>query len=446
MQSAKCKVQNEDGKPDSGFHFALCTLHFAFLPAFVTSWLLLFLACSTRAEENWPQFRGPHQDGHSDAVGLPVKWSETQNVKWKTAIPGTGWSSPVVWGDQVWMTTATDEGRSLRAVCVAKSSGKIVHDVEVFHVANPPPKHDFNSYASPTPALEAGRVYVCFGTNGSACLDTATAAPIWANRELTCDHINGPGSSPVLFKDLYILCCDGGDVQYVAALNKNSGKLVWRTNRSVNFDGVPADVRKAYNTPIVMHSEGKDQVISIGAHRVYSYDASDGRELWYFDQPGFSNVAQPLFADGMVYISTGFGKADLWAVRTDGSGDVSKTHVAWKIKKNIPCRSTPLIVGEGNDKRIYMVSDSGIASCVKAETGEQVWQGRIGPGYSASPLNAGGLIYFFDEKGGSTVVKPGPSLEVLSQNVLDDGIMGTPAVSGKALYVRTKSNLYRIEQ
>jgi outer membrane protein assembly factor BamB len=398
------------------------------------------------ASENWTQFRGTANDGRSDSKDLPTTWSEAENIKWKTVIPGEGWSSPVVFGEQVWMTTSLQNGASLRAVCVDRGSGKIVHDVEVFHVANPEKKHTFNSYASPTPILEAGRVYVCFGDNGSACLDSATAKPIWINRELTLDHMNGPGSSPIIFKNLYILCCDGIDVQYVAALDKNTGKLVWKTDRSVSFDGVPPDVRKAYNTPIVIDSEGHFQLISIGAHRVYSYDVMTGRELWYFDQPGFSCVAQPQFADGMLYLSTGFTKAELWAVRTDGAGDVTKTHIAWKLKKGVPCRSSPLLVGQGNDLRIYMVTDDGIARCVRASDGEVLSQARVGVGFSASPLEAEGHVYFFDQKNVSKVMKADDKMTLIAENYLDDGCMGTPAIAGRAIFLRSKTHLYRIEK
>lgn len=413
---------------------------------FVPSWCILFMLQGARAGDNWPQFRGPAGDGHSDSTGLPVKWSEKENVRWKTEISGEGWSSPVIFGNQIWFTTALQNGVSLRAICVDKESGRIVHDEEVFHVANPEKKHNFNSYASPTPVVEAGRVYVCFGNNGNACLDSATAKPIWVSHELQFDPMNGAGSSPIIYQNLYILCCDGIDVQYMAALDKNTGKVVWKTTRSVSFDGVLPDIRKAYNTPIVIHNEGREEVVSIGAHRVYSYDVFTGKELWYCDQPGFSCVAQPVYAEGMVYISTGFVKADLWAIRTDGSGDVSKTHVAWKVKKGIPCRSTPVLVGEGRDRRIYMSTDDGIARCLKAEDGEAVWQGRIGKGFSASPLYADGRLYFFDEKGVSTVIQPGDTMQVLAENTLDDGCMGTPAISGKAIFVRTKTSLYRIEE
>ncbi len=398
------------------------------------------------AGENWTQFRGSTWDGHSDSTGLAVKWSEKENIKWKTAIPGTGWSSPVIYRNQIWLTTALQNGASLRAICVDKDSGKVVHDIEVFHVPNPEKKHTFNSYASPTPVIEAGRVYICFGDNGSACLDTATGKTIWENHELKVDHMNGPGSSPIIYKNLYLLCCDGIDLEYMAALNKDTGQLIWKTTRSVSFAGVEPDIRKAYNTPIVIQDDGREQVVSIGAHRIYSYDVLTGKELWFCNHPGFSCVAQPVFAEGMLYVSTGFGKPECWAIRTDGLGDVTKTHIAWKMKKGVPNRSTPLLAGEGSARRIYMVSDDGIARCLRAEDGEAVWQGRVGTGFSASPLLADGHVFFFDEKGVSTVLTPGETMKVVAENTLDEGCMGTPAIVGKAMFLRTKTHLYRIEK
>jgi outer membrane protein assembly factor BamB len=416
------------------------------LSKFLIFAVLLFAAMMARGNDNWPQFRGANWDAHSDSTGLATEWSESKNVKWKTVLPGEGWSSPVIWAGQIWMSTALDQGHSLRVLCVDQTSGKIVHDIEVFHVEHPPPKHEFNSYASPTCVLEAGRVYACFGTCGSACLDSFTGKPIWVNHELTCDHLNGPGSSPIIFENLYLLCCDGVDVQYVAALDKNTGKLAWKTERTFDHHAMAPDLRKAYNTPLVVHYDGRDELISVGAHRFYCYDVHTGQELWYCDQPGFSCVSQPLFADGVAYLSSGFGKADLWAIRADGSGDVGKTHVMWKFKRGTPCRSTPLLLDIEGKRRIFMTTDNGITHLVDAITGEPIWQKRIGYGFSASPLYADGSIWCFDEKGTSTVIKASDELQIVAENHLDDGCMGTPAISGKALFIRTKTSLYCIER
>ncbi|HSZ58024.1 MAG TPA: PQQ-binding-like beta-propeller repeat protein [Tepidisphaeraceae bacterium] len=394
---------------------------------------------------DWPGLRGPTGQGRADAAKLPLTWSETQNVRFKTEIPGRGWSSPVICQNQIWMTTATEEGHSLRAICVDKESGKILHDVEVFRPETLQHSNDFNSYASPTPVIEPGRVYVCFGAYGSACLDTSTAEPIWKNEELKLYHMEGPGSSPVLYKDLYILHCDGMDVQYVAALDKQTGKIAWRTRRSTRFGFTLPPFRKAYGTPLIVEVDGKDQLISPAARRLFSYDAQTGTELWHVDlePPAYSTAPVPVFADGVVYACTGFEQPQLWAVRVTGaSGDVTKSNVLWKFKKGVPLRSSPILV----DGLLYFTSDGGILRCLDAKTGQPVYQTRLGDAYSASPIYADGRLYFFSQDSGSFIVKPGRSFELLAHNDLTDGCMASPAVSGSALFVRTKSALYRIDK
>ena len=406
--------------------------------------VLLFSTTATFAADNWPQFRGPGQMGHSDASGLPISWSETQNVKWKTAIPGEGWSSPVIWGDQVWMTTAVNAGKSLRAVCVNRETGAIVHDVEVFSPEAVRPKNAFNSYASPTPVIEEGRVYISFGTYGTACLDTATGKPVWKTDELKLDHKEGPGSSPILYKDLLILDCDGIDVQYIAALDKRTGKLAWKTPRSYALAKVHFEMRKAYCTPTLIQIDGKDRLISVGAKRMYCYDPADGKELWFCDIPGFSVTPRPVIGHGLAFIGTGYMKPELHAIRIDdAAGDVSKTHVAWKSNQNAPLKPSMLLVGD----ELYTVNDAGIGRCYDAKTGETLWQKRLVPAASASPLYANGHIYVFCERGETVVFKPGrKEPEIVATNTLEAGIMATPAISGKALFVRTTTHLYRIEQ
>ena len=406
--------------------------------------LLPLLAAAVVASEDWPQFRGPAGDGHSDATGLPLTWSETENVRWKTAIPGEGWSSPVVLGGQIWMTTALEDGRSLRAICADRETGKILHDVEVFHIEQPLPKNTANSHASPTPVVEPGRVYVSFGTSGSACLDTATAKVIWTNTELTLTHKEGAGSSPILHGGLFILCCDGTDVQYMVALDKNTGRIVWKTQRSAAavLEDKRPDLRKAFCTPQVIHVAGKEQLISVGAFRAYAYEPKTGKEIWFCNLPGFSNVPRPVFGHGLVYVGTGFMKPELWAIRTDGTGDVTSTHVAWKMSKMASLKPSLLLAGD----ELYMLNDgSGTLTCLDAKSGEPVWQEKIGGSYSASPVAADGRIYLFNEKGQTTVIKPGRTFERLATSQLDAGCMATPAVSGRALILRTKTHLYRIE-
>lgn len=400
-----------------------------------------FTAAPTlQASGDWPQFRGPDGQGHVKGHGLPLKWSESDHVKWKTAILGEGWSSPVVLDEQIWLTTAVDGGKSLRAVGLDQATGKVLHDVEVFPVENPEFKHALNSYASPTPVLEKGRVYVSFGDYGNACLSTETGKPIWKSKALKLDHENGPGSSPIVYKDLFILHCDGTNTQYIAALNKHSGELAWKAERSGRIDKAPP-MRKAYCTPLVINVNGRDELISPAAEHVYGYDPLTGKELWVVKYPGFSNVPRPVFGNGLVYVCTGFGKPEIWAIRPGGRGDVTQSHVAWKMLKGAPAKPSPVLVGD----RVYMVSDEGIASCLNALTGEQLWQERLGGAYSASPIFAEGRIYFFSHEGKATVIAPSDNFQVLAESKLDTGFMASPAVVGRAMYLRTKTHLYRVE-
>ncbi len=404
--------------------------------------LLVLLSCVAvaRAGDDWPQFRGPDGQGHSDSLGVALAWSETEHVTWKTEIPGQGWSSPVVLGNQVWMTTATEEGRSLRAVCVDRESGRLTHDVEAFHPAEPIEKHATNSYASPTPILEGNRVYVHFGTLGTACLDTSTAQVVWQNQELQLDHQVGPGSSPALFEDLLLFNCDGIDVQYGAALNKKTGALVWKTQRSGVIDK-PNDRKKAFVTPLVIHSGQRDLVIMTAAEWVYAYDPRTGQEIWNVKHPGFSGAPRPVFGHGLVFAGTGFMMPEMLAIRPDGVGDVTASHLAWKTDKGAPTKPSPLLVGD----ELYLVSDAGVVTCLDAKTGKQHYRQRWGGHFSASPIAVDGRIYCCDEEGRTFVFAPGKKYQELAVNQLSGHVMASPAVAGSALFLRTDTHLYRIE-
>lgn len=393
------------------------------------------------AGENWPQFRGPDGNGHADAAGVPLKWSETENVTWKTSIHGRGWSSPVVWEDQVWLTTASEDGKQALAVCLDRQTGKIVHDVKVLDVAEPEKIAKVNSYASPTPVIEAGRVYVHFGTYGTACLDTQTGNVLWTRRDLNCDHHMGPGSSPILFGKLLIFHADGSDVQYVVALDKTTGKTVWKTDRSVDYSGVHRFCRKAFCTPTVIQFDGRLQMISPCSKAIMAYDPNSGEELWRIRHGGWSIVPRPLFGHGLVYVVMDYDHPELWAIRPGGRGQTTDDHVAWRIRTGMPSTPSLLLIGE----LLYMVNDDGVASCVEAKTGQLVWKQRIGGNYSASPVHAAGRIYFFSQDSVTTVIRPGRRCEILAVNKLDEQQMASAAVSGKALFIRTKTDLYRIE-
>lgn len=403
--------------------------------------LLLLSAHCCAAGEDWPQFRGPDGQGHSSARGLPITWSETQNITWKTPIPGRGWSSPVVQGDQIWLTTALDDGKSLRAVCVAAQSGKVVHDIEVFRLAPPPPAvNSKNSYASPTPVVEKDRVWVYYGTFGTACLDTSSGEVLWRNEKLKLDHQVGPGSSPIVWGDLLIVNCDGTDVQFIAALDKRTGQVAWKCDRT-GATNPSTDSRKAFSTPLVVDVAGRPQIISIGAERAYAYDPVDGRELWWVNIPGFSNVPRPISANGLVYICTGYMKPQLWAIRPDGSGDVAATHIAWRAENQAPANPSPVLVGD----QLFMVSDQGVGTCLNARSGKELSKARLGGNFSASPVAADGHLYFFSESGEGIVATADMNMKILARNHLESRIQASPAIVDRALLVRTETHLYRIE-
>jgi outer membrane protein assembly factor BamB len=407
--------------------------------------LLPLVAISAFAADTWTQFRGPQQNGVSDAKDLPLTWSETEHVKWKTAIPGEGWSSPLVANGQVWLTTATDEGRSLRAICVDFTTGKIVRDVEVFKNAESPVKHKRNSYASPTGIIDGDRVFVHFGPMGTACLDSKTGSVRWENRDLRYDPQNGPGGSLAQWKDKLIIPCDGTDVQFEVALDKTTGKVLWKAERSAKpqLASLPNDMRKAYGTAVVMQIDGRPQSLTTASNRLYALDPDSGRELWHFDYPrGFSNVPLPVSDGRVMVLSSGFMKPALYGIKVGGAkGDATASHLLWKQPAGAPDQCSPSIVGD----RVYVTTSGGILSCLNLQTGAIVWKERIGSDFAASPVHAEGRLYFFAAAGPCTVIEPGDTFKKLAENTLADGCMASPAVVGKTLVVRTKTHLYRIE-
>ena len=392
--------------------------------------LFLFLSLPILAED-WPEFRGPTGQGHSTEAGLPLTWSETSNVKWKTAIPGKGWSSPAILGDRIWLTTATDDGKSLRAVCVDRKNGAITQNIGVFRVKNIGPMSPKNSLASPTPVLEGDRVYLHFGAHGTACI-TQTGEMIWRTRLDYDNGQHGSGGSPVLYENLLIVSCDGNDYQFVVGLDKLTGKTKWNKRRQGY---------QAYTTPLVVRLPTGDQVISPGAFAAVAYEPRTGKELWqvrYGD--GFSNVPRPVFGNGLVFICTGFQEPSLMAVRLDGHGDVTKKHVAWTLKRGAPLTPSPLLVGD----ELYMITDNGIATCVDAATGKEHWKARVGGNHSASPIYADGRIYFLSEEGESVVIAPGKEFKILAKNELNGETLASMAVSGGSIFIRSRSHLYRL--
>jgi len=414
--------------------------------------------------ESWPQWRGPTGQGLATARGLPVRWSETESVAWKTDIPGRGWSSPVVENGQVWMTTAIDEPASkedaqrrqktsgqpltvsafvsLRAVSVDLKTGQRLRDIEVMTQREPQPTHVQNTYATPTPVLEQGRLYCHYGTYGTGCVDTRNGKVLWTNRKLHVDHEVGPGSSPVLCQDMLIVHCDGRDLQYVAALDAGTGQLVWKVDRSGKLRDEPKS-RKAYSTPLMVEVHGQPQLISPGADWLYAYDPASGRELWKVNYGvlGFSNAPRPVAGHGMIYSCTGYMKSELLAIRVDLEGGLQRPQLLWRFKKQVPNISSPLLVGN----EIYFVSDNGVATCVDAHRGHSHWVQRLGGKYSASPMYGDGHIYFFDRDGVTTVIEPGKEFKQLSVNRLDGSFMASAAAVDGALLLRSDKALYRLQ-
>jgi outer membrane protein assembly factor BamB len=406
---------------------------------------------------HWADFRGPLYQGQvppntdGSPLGLPIRWSESENVVWKTPIPLKGWSSPVIWGDRIWLTTATEDGLEMFVLCLDRETGQTLINRKLFTNEVPEPLgNDVNGYASPSPVIEEGRVYVHFGSYGTACLDSRSGETIWERRDYPCRHFRGPGSSPFLYQDKLILTYDGIDLQYVVALNKVTGKEIWKTNRTTEWtdldeNGKPkrdGDFRKAFCTPIIATIDGREQLIAPGSMTVFAYDPVDGSEIWRARDYGYSAACRPVVGNGMGFFSIGQGRGGYMAVRLENlKGDVTDSHVVWRQDQGMPKRSSPILL----DGFLYLANEGGIICCLDAKTGEFVWKERLDGGVTASILYADGRLYIFDEVGKTILLKRGRSYELLQINQLDDGMMASPAVDGKALFLRTKTHLYRIE-
>lgn len=398
---------------------------------------VLISMCPAYAED-WPQFRGPDQQGHSAEVNLPVTWSETEHVAWKTALPGLGWSSPAIVGKQIWLTTATDDGHSLRALCVDRDSGALAHNIEIFHKDNPGSIHGKNSHASPTAMIDGNRVYVHYGRHGTACLTTAGEI-VWQTI-LEYEHRHGPAGSPVVFENLVILNCDGTDRQFVVALDKHTGKEAWRQPRAAENQG---RATMAYSTPLLTDVHGQPQLISVGGEWTVAYEPRTGHEAWRFRYPkGYSNVPRPVAAFGLTFVSSGYDTPAFYALKLSANAETDGPRVAWKMMKGAPRNASPLIV----DSEIYLVNDNGITTCLDARTGAQHWQQRLNGDFSASPLFADGRIYLTDEIGKTTVIAPGKKFEGLAENQLPGRTLASLATADSALFLRTDTALYRLQK
>lgn len=407
--------------------------------------ILIVLALSiqtSQAQGEWPEFRGSTTQGHSTATNLPIEWSTTKNVIWKQAIPGFGWSSPIVSRNQGFLTTGIPDnngGPSLHALCLDAKNGKILWDKEVFtpNETKTARIHDKNSQASPTPIIDGDKLYVHFGHHGTACLDRQGKI-LWRNNELSYEPVHGNGGSPIIVGGKLIFHADGASEPFITALDKNNGKVLWKVNRNTQ-----AGSKFSFSTPLLITVNGQEQIISPHSGAVAAYDPKDGREIWRVRYgQGYSVVPRPVFGHGLLFVTTGFNRADLLAIRPDGQGDVTETHIAWRTTKGAPLTPSLLLIGE----ELYAVSDNGLASCWDAKTGKVHWQEKVEGNYSASPLAADGKIYLQNETGTGTILKQGQTFEKLATNSLEERTLASYAVAGNALFIRTERHLYNIAE
>ncbi len=404
---------------------------------------LVLVALTTfpgHAEVNWPEFRGPTGQGHATAPNLPVHWSATEHIAWSTPIPGNGWSSPIYVDRKVYLTSAVpNEGTgdlSLRTLCLDGATGQIRWDVEVFNEKSGGARiHGKNSHASPTPLYIDGTLYVHFGHEGTAALDTSGAI-LWKQTSLRYSPVHGNGGSPIQVGENLFFSCDGDKDPIAVALNRKTGQIAWKTPRVTE-----AKKKFSFCTALLINNAGRQEIISPGSGAVFAYDPADGKELWRVRYgEGYSVVPRPVFGEGLLFIGTGYDHADALAIKPGSSGDQTETNIAWTLTKGAP--NTPSMVLVGSD--LYMVSDGGIASCVDAKTGKVHWNERLGGDFSSSLLHADGRIYFQNEGGTGFVVKASHTFEVLAKNELGERTLASYAATDGTFFIRTDKHLFRV--
>lgn len=414
--------------------------------------LLLLFACISplfAQEKNWTHFRGSNLNGIAATETIPLKWDDSV-IKWKTEIHDKGYSSPVVYNNQIWITTSKPDGKELYAVCIDYATGKTIYDIKVFTPEEVEGKHNINTYASPTSSIEKGFVYVHYGSNGTACINTSNGAIVWKRTDFKCKHAQGPASSPVIYKNLLILHFDGVDVRYIVALDKSNGNLVWKTDRpSEPYEPLTKIGRKAYITPLIINVKGRDELISNGSAVCLAYEPKTGKEIWRVVGGAESTIAMPITEKGILYWYVGYmvdnagaKYTELLAVNPSGSGDITGSNILWKKRAELSDNQalTPVI----KDGLIYTITTRNIMMCIDAATGDEVWSEHVTSGYSSSPLYINGNIWFFSVKGDVLIVKAGRKYEVVAQNKMDSGIWATPAVLRNSMIIRTEKYLYRI--
>ncbi len=409
----------------------------------------LFCPKTDGQEQNWTHFRGSSLNAISESANPPITWNETSNIRWKTDMPGKGWSSPVAFDNQIWLTSATEDGKKMNGVCLDFNSGKILFDIQIFTPDSIQGKHSINTYATPTPCIEKGFVYLHFGTFGTACVSTTDGKIMWKRTDLNCNHVQGPGSSPIIYKNLLILHIEGVDVQYIVALDKTTGKTIWKTERPVKvYEPLTPIGKKAYITPLIINVKGKDLLISNGSAICQALDPETGKEVWHVIQGTDSTIAMPVSENGLVYFIPGFVSppegekyTELIAVNPDGQGDIGSRNVAWKRKIPVLQLLTPLLKGG----LIYMVDTQNNLLCLDAKTGLIVYTQKMKSKHYASPVFANGLIYFISGKGEATVLKEGRKFEIVAENKLPGEVFATPAILRNQILLRTDKSLYCIQ-
>ncbi len=394
------------------------------------------------AGNRWPQFRGPQSDNIAAAdLQIPTTWSETENVVWKLPTELRGWSTPAVWDNVAVMTEATEDGSEMFVFAVSIDDGKMLWRKKLFTNESVEEIHLTNSYASPSPVTDGQSVWVSFGSYGTACLQLSDGGMVWERRDFPCLHWRGPGSSPVIDSaGRMFINFDGFDLQYVVALNAKDGSTIWKHDRDIDYGTTNGDQMKAFSTPKLIDVDGKRQLISPASRTVIAYEPASGDEIWRVAYSEHTATAQPLYDGTTLFVNSGFGKAHLFAIDPRGHGDITDTNVKWVVPKGIGSVPSQLL----SDGLIYNVHDAGVASCLDADSGDEIWTERLGGKFSASLLLAGGNLYLFDHDGASYVLKPGREFNLLAKNQLEDGCMASPVPLGDGLLVRTKSALYRI--
>jgi len=410
--------------------------------------MAIAFTAATALGENWPGWRGPRGDGSSAETGIPVKFGPDENLLWKAAIPGRGHSSPVIFGDRVFLTTCLETDGVRELLCLDRKDGKILWHKEIFRCPLEP-KHKLNSFASSTPATDGKLVYVAFleVPNMVVAAFDFEGNLAWKKSPGKFFSRHGFCTSPLIHKDLLILNGDqdppdkklfAKDAEtfkgeaYIVALDKSTGEQKWRVNRP--------NITRSYCPPLIVEAAGKTQMILSGSKCVASYNPVDGKQWWIVDGPTEQFVSSAVFTDGVIFFTYGFPRRGIIGIRPDGEGNVTKTHVLWNIEK--PSRGGYVPSPAGDGEFAFAVSDEGIGGCTQVKTGEQLWAERLGRHHSSSPVKADGNLYFVDDDGMVFVVKAGPKFELLAKNKLGEECFSSPAVSQGALYIRTGAHLW----